>query len=82
MHPVDDRTANFRERVPTGSARRRLLIPPMLDQEGGMSRRDRAGMPTARGNPCEETLPQFKLAYGHHQSVHKDQRLVIFDASK
>jgi len=68
MCPVDDRSVDFRERVPTGSARRRLLIPPMLDREGGMSRRDRAGMPTARGNPCEETLPQFKLAYGHQEN--------------
>jgi len=47
-----------------------------------MSRRERAGMPAPCGNPCEETLPQFKLAHVHHQSMHKDQRLVIFDASK
>ena len=82
MRPVDDRSAYFRERVPTGSAIRRLLIPPVLGREGRMSRRDRTGMPEAHGNPCKETLPQFKLAHVHHQSVHKDQRLVIFDASK
>ena len=34
MRPVDDLSADFRERVLTGSARRRLLIPPVLDQEG------------------------------------------------
>jgi len=33
MRPVDDLSAVFRERVPTGSARRRLLIPPVLDQK-------------------------------------------------
>ena len=31
MRPVDDLSADFRERVPTESARRRLLIPPVLD---------------------------------------------------
>jgi len=82
MHLVDDRSADFRARVPTGSARRRLLIPSVLDQKARMSRRVRAGMPVARGNLCEETLPQFKLAHVRRQSVHKDQRLVIFDASK
>jgi len=33
MRPIDDLSADFRERVPTGSARRRLLIPPVLDQK-------------------------------------------------
>jgi len=81
MRPADDRSADFRERIPTGSARRRLSIPPVLDQKVRMNRRDR-GMLAARGNPCEETLPQFKLAHVHHPSVHKDQRLAIFDARK
>ena len=30
----------------------------------------------------EKTLPQFKLAQVRAQSVHKDRRLVIFDANK
>ena len=47
-----------------------------------MSRHDRTGMPKSRGNPCKETLKQFKLAHIHHQSVHKDQRLVVFHTSK
>ena len=37
MRPVNDRSADFRERVPTGSARRRLLIPPVLDQKARIS---------------------------------------------
>ena len=37
MRPVNDRSVDFRERVPTGSARRRLLIPPVLDQKARIS---------------------------------------------
>lgn len=81
MHLVDDRSADFRERVPAGSARRRLLIPSVLDQKARMSRRVRAGMLVACNN-LQKTRQQFKLAHVRRQSVHKDQRLVIFDASK
>ena len=37
MRPVDNRSVDFRERVPTGSAKRRLLIPPVLNQKAWIS---------------------------------------------
>jgi len=38
MRPVDDRSADFEDRVPAGSARRRLLIPPLQSQHAGDDR--------------------------------------------
>ena len=38
MSPASDRTADFEDRVPIGSARRRLLIPHLQSQHAGDDR--------------------------------------------